>query len=83
MKDQLIVSKKGEPTEKGNVVLTVNFKRGLVKQQLLMMTEAADVKDIKVGDDITSQIPTSFKVRESEFVGDDGAVVKNKWIELV
>lgn len=84
MKHSIIISKIGEVTEKKNVTLTVTYKKGLVKQSLLLLTEEADVKDLKVGQDITDAIPENFKVRESEFISEtDGTVVRNKWIELV
>lgn len=83
MKHSMIIAKIGEATEKGNVVLAVSYKKGLVKQQLMLLTEAVDAKELEIGQDISAMIPESFKVRETEFAGTNGENVRCKWIELV
>ncbi len=79
MNYSMIITEIGKVTAKGNQSLKMSYKKGLIKQTLYLLTSPEQASEVKLGDDVASQIPSDFKIRES--IGDNGAVLK--WVEAI
>lgn len=86
MNSSLTVKKIGTKTEKGNVTIQLNYKKGLMKdpRTLNMLADADDVAALEIGQDITELVPKNFHIRESKWIVEEtGEEAVSFWIELV